>query len=220
MNNQLMDVVQKRYSTKEFDPNKKISDQDFEQIKALLRFSPSSVNSQPWHFVIANTEEGKKRIAKGTQGFYTFNEAKIQDASHVVLFCVKTEIDEAYTLHLLEKEDQDGRFAEPSFKNDLHMARSIFVNMHRYDMKDAQHWMEKQVYLNMGTLLLGVGALGIDAVPIEGMDPKALDEEFGLREKGYTAMAMVALGYRKKTDFNASLPKSRLPEEEIFTFLS
>lgn len=219
MNIPLIDVANRRYSAKAFDPEKKISDAHMEQLMALLRFSPSSVNSQPWHFIIASTDEGKKRITKGTQGFYTFNEAKVLNASHVVLFCAKTDIDEAYTLKLLEQEDSDGRFTEPSFKTDNHMGRSIFVNMHRFDLKDAQHWMEKQVYLNMGTLLLGAGALGIDAVPIEGLDPKTLDDEFGLREKGYTALAIVALGYHSEDDFNASLPKSRFPEEEIFTIL-
>lgn len=219
MSIQLMDVVQKRYSTKVFNPNKKISDEGVEQIKGLLRFSPSSVNSQPWHFIIAGTDEGKKRISKGTQGFFSFNDEKVLDASHVVVLCAKTEIDDAYNLHLLEQEDKDGRFTEPDAKDGLHMARTIFVNMHRFDFKDAQHWMEKQVYLNMGTLLLGAGALGIDAVPIEGFDPKVLDEEFGLREKGYTAVAIVALGYHSDEDFNASLPKSRRPEEEIFTIL-
>lgn len=77
--------------------------------------------------------------------------------------------------------------------------------------------MEKQVYLNIGNFLLGVATLGIDAVPMEGIDMKALDEEFGLREKGYTAVVMVGLGYRSESDFNANLPKSRLPKEEIFT---
>ena len=61
----IKNVLNWRYSTKEFDPNKKISKEDFEQVKALLRMSPSSTNLQPWHFIIASTEEGKKRIAKG-----------------------------------------------------------------------------------------------------------------------------------------------------------
>ncbi len=47
-----------------------------------------------------------------------------------------------------------------------------------------------------------------------------MNEELGLLEQGYTAVVMVAFGYRKTTDFNAGLPKSRLPEEEIFTVLS
>ena len=53
---------------------------DFEIIKnAVLAAgtAPNGANLQPWHFVIANTEEGKKRIAKGTEGFYSFNTKKI-----------------------------------------------------------------------------------------------------------------------------------------------
>ncbi|MBY6017151.1 oxygen-insensitive NAD(P)H nitroreductase [Halomonas denitrificans] len=215
----LIDVAHYRYSTKEFDADKRIPPEQFEQIKALLRFSPSSVNSQPWHFVIASTTEGRKRLSMGTQGLYRFNEPKVLDASHVILFCAKTAIDDAYLLHLLEQEAVDGRFAEPQFREGMHQGRTMFVNMHRYDLKDAQHWMEKQVYLNMGTILLGAAALGVDAVPLEGIDPKVLNEEFGLIEQGYTAVAMIALGYRKESDFNAALPKSRLTPMEIFTEL-
>ncbi|MGF1683075.1 oxygen-insensitive NAD(P)H nitroreductase [Photobacterium minamisatsumaniensis] len=215
----LTDIVQTRYSTKEFDATKQIPSEIFAQLKDLLRFSPSSVNSQPWHFIIADTDEGRKRISKGTQGLFAFNEAKVLNASHVILLCAKTQIDEEYLGHLLETEEKDGRFAQSTFKETVHKGRSMFVNMHRFDLKDAQHWMEKQVYLNMGTVLLGAGALGVDALPIEGVDTKTLNEEFGLLDKGYSAVALIALGYRKETDFNAALPKSRLPEEEIFTIL-
>ena len=215
----LIDVVQNRYSTKAFDGSKTIPDELFDQIKALLRFSPSSVNSQPWHFVIASTPEARKRISKGTQGAFIFNEGKVLDASHVILFCAKTGIDDDYMAHLLDIEEQAGRFAQPEHKQGVSAGRTMFVNIHRYDLKDAQHWMEKQLYLNMGTVLLGAGALGIDAVPIEGLDTKALNEEFGLIEQGYSAVAMVALGYRAEDDFNATLPKARRSEDEIFTLL-
>ncbi|MGJ7095474.1 oxygen-insensitive NAD(P)H nitroreductase [Vibrio hannami] len=216
----IANVALSRYSTKEFDSQKKIPAETFEQIKTLLRFSPSSVNSQPWHFVIAESDEAKQRFSAGTQGRFVFNQAKINDASHVVMFCAKTQIDEEYLEHLLDCEDKAGRFPQKEFKETVSNGRSYFVNMHRFDLKDAQHWMEKQLYLNMGTVLLGAGALNVDAVPIEGVDLKALNEEFGLLDKGYTAVAVVALGYRKETDFNAALPKARLEEEEIFTILS
>lgn len=216
----LTESAKKRYSTKEFDPQKKIPKEKFDQIKALLRLSPSSTNIQPWYFVIAGTPEGRKRISKGTQGFFAFNETKVNDASHVILFCAKAEVDEEYLLHLLEQEEEDGRFVDQAAKEGMHKGRSLFTDIHRYELKDVQHWFEKQVYLNMGTVLLGAGVLGIDAVPMEGIDAKALDEEFGLREKGYTAVGIVALGYHKDTDFNASLPKSRRPETEIFSILN
>ncbi|PKQ63435.1 NAD(P)H nitroreductase [Labilibaculum filiforme] len=215
----LIDVLNKRYTVKEFDASKTISDEDFEQVKALLRLSPSSVNLQPWHFLIANTKEGKERIAKGTEGFFKFNTPKVLDASHVIVFAARVDAEEKYMKSILEQEDKDGRFATQEFKDQMHGARMLFADIHRYDLKDLPHWMEKQVYLNMGSLLVGAATLGIDACPMEGVDVKALDEEFGLREKGYTALAVVSLGYRKETDFNAELPKSRFPEKEIITLL-
>jgi nitroreductase/dihydropteridine reductase len=210
-----------RYSTKEFDNKKKISKEDFEHIKSILHLSPSSTNTQPWHFVIANTDEGKERIAKGTQGFFQFNEKKVKEASHVIVFCARTDADSKYLLHLLEQEDKDGRYPNEEIKGMVFGARKTFTNIHRYELKDLQSWMEKQVYLNMGQLLLGAATMGIDALPMEGIDLKSIDEEFELHEKGFTAIAVVALGYRSETDFNSTdkTPKSRLPEEEIFTFI-
>ncbi|MGP5135120.1 oxygen-insensitive NAD(P)H nitroreductase [Psychrobacter cibarius] len=206
-----------RYSTKEFDANKKISAADFQSLKDILRLSPSSTNIQPWHFVIADDEAGKARIAKGTQGMFDFNTAKVKDASHVIIFCSRIYADDEFLHEVLDKEDTDGRFAEPKFKEQMHQVRKMFLDIRRYEQKDEPHWLVEQVYLNMGALLLGAATLGIDAVPMEGADLKALDEEFELRSKGYTAVAVISLGYRSEDDFNADLPKSRLSKASIIT---
>lgn len=213
----LIEIMERRYSTKKFDNTRKISAEDMKQIKELLRLSASSVNTQPWHFIIASSEEGKKQISKSTQGFYAFNDEKVLTASDIVVLCARTSMDEDYLQHILEKEDQDGRFANEEIKNGMHGGRSTFVNFHKNDYNDLQYWMDKQVYLNMGSLLLGSAALGIDAIPMEGFDVKVLNKELGLTEKGFTAVALVPLGYKANDDFNAQLPKSRLSEEEVFT---
>ncbi|MBD0776666.1 oxygen-insensitive NAD(P)H nitroreductase [Maribacter sp. ANRC-HE7] len=212
-------ILNNRYTVKEFDATKKVSNADFQQIKSLLRLSPSSINLQPWHFIVADTAAGKERIAKGTEGTFPFNTPKVLDASHVIVIAAKTGIEENYIKSILDQEDKDGRFAVQEYKDQAFDGRMMFTNLHRYDLKDVQHWIEKQVYLNMGSLLTGAAVLGIDACPMEGVDVKALDKEFGLREKGYTALAVVSLGYRKDTDFNSKLPKSRLPEDTIITQL-
>ncbi len=199
----IMHYAKSRYSTKVFDPSNRLSHEQIASIKELLRFSPSSVNSQPWHFIIAESPHAKQRIAKATQGRYAFNEAKVLNASHVLIFCTKTDIDDAYLQLLLENEARDGR--------------SYFVNLHRDDLKDVHHWMEKQVYLNLGTVLLGASALGIDAVPMEGFDAEVLDEEFELKEKGYRSSVILPLGLRSAQDFNAKLPKSRHQESYLFS---
>lgn len=213
----LLKVLSKRYSTKVFDASKKISDKNMALVESLLQLSPSSTNVQPWHFVLATSDEGKQRIAKGTKGFFSFNEQKVLDASAVVVFASKAQITEDHLDLVLEQEDQDGRFAEAQFKKDVQMGRKIFSDIHKFDYKDQHHWAEKQLYLNLGNFLLGLAHLGIDALPMEGVDMKVLDEEFGLREKGFTSAIVVAIGYGAKEDFNAAIPKSRLPKDTIIT---
>jgi len=211
-------IATTRYTTKSYDPHKRIGAAQLEQIQTLLRNTPSSINSQPWHFIIAGSDEGKARVAKATTGPYSANDAKVRNCSHVVVLCAGTDLTDAHMAQVLDQEEKDGRFKNPEAKAGTLKGRMFYVNLHR-DLGDTPHWMEKQVYIALGTLLLGAGALEIDATPIEGFDRDVLDREFGLRERGLSSVVLVALGYRNADDFNATLPKSRLPADEIFTFV-
>lgn len=211
-------AMQSRYATKVFAPDKTISQDDMAQLLSVLRNAPSSVNTQPWHFIVASTDAGKARVNSGATGAYAYNAPKVTAASHVIVVCSRIHMDDAYLQLLLEQEDSAGRFAkDPSFKATYHNIRSTFVDLHRYELKDTQHWMEKQVYLNIGALLTSAAIMGIDALPMEGFDFPALDAEFDLRAKNLAPIAVVALGYRAESDFNASLPKSRFTDAQIFT---
>lgn len=209
----IISVAEKRYSTKVFDASKKLTAQEVSNLKTLLQLSPSSTNIQPWHFIVAGTDAGKARIAKATSGTYTFNEHKILDASHVVVFCRKTELDDSWLQRVVDQEDADGRFANAEAKAANNQGRVFFANIHRKELHDDAQWMAKQVYLNVGNFLLGVAAMGLDAVPIEGADFALLDAEFNLPAQGYTSLVIVAVGHHSADDFNAALPKSRLPQK-------
>lgn len=214
-------IAQTRHTCKAYDASRKIPAEQVEQLKTLLRYAPSSVNSQPWHFFIADTDAGKARIAKSTpEGSpYAANLPKVKNASHIVALCAHTNIDDAHIAALLAQEEKDGRFPTPEGKEMQNKGRNFYVGLHRDNPQDMEAWTQKQVYLALGTLLFGAGALGIDATPIEGFDPKLLDEELGLAEKGLKSVVLVALGYRSAEDFNAKLPKSRLPMEAIVSTL-
>ncbi len=211
---ELIDILNKRYSTKKFDPNKKINEKDMNQIIELLRLSASSTNLQPWHFLIAKSDNAKQKILKSVQGFYSFNEKKIIDCSHVIIFCSKTDVDDKYLKDILDKEEVDGRFTNPDFKTRANDTRKTFIKLHR-EANDLQEWFDKQVYLNLGSFLLGLGILGIDGLPIEGFDPRVIDDEFDLKKQGYKSLVMVAIGYHLDEDFNLKLPKSRLDKKMI-----
>ena len=47
----IMDAFHFRHATKQFDPQKKVSKEDFETILESGRLSPSSLGLEPWKFV-------------------------------------------------------------------------------------------------------------------------------------------------------------------------
>lgn len=217
-----MDIVtaaKQRYTAKAYNPERRVPEETMQQIYEVLRASPSSVNSQPWHFIVANTPEGKARLAKGVQGGYAFNESKVRDASHVMLFCTRVDTEGGHLDKLLEQEDRDGRFKDEAAKAGTAKGRQHFTNLHRYTLKDLPQWYEKQTYIALGNAMLAAATLGVDTTPMEGIDVAALDAEFGLSEKGLSSLVLLSFGYHADSDFNAALPKSRLPQEQVFTFL-
>lgn len=212
-------IATTRYTTKAYDPGKRIDTALMQQLQILLRYAPSSTNSQPWHFVITASDEAKSEIVRATEGPYSSNKSKVLNASHVVVLCRRTELDEVHLQRLLDQEEKDGRFKTQNEKETMARVRRFYMDMHREELGDMQHWMENQVYLALGVLLIGAAALEIDATPIEGFDRVTLDDALGLHERGLNSVVMAALGYRSENDFNASLPKSRLPADEILTLL-
>ena len=212
-------IAQARYTTKAFDPERKIPEEIVEQLCAVLRNAPSSVNSQPWHFIIAASPEAKARVAKATQGGFSYNEAKLRNASHVIVLCGRARLDDAHLDAVIAQENSDGRFATPEAMAMQDKTRRFYVNLHQNEMKDDRSWIERQIYIALGGLLLAAGAVNVDACPMEGFDAALLDAELGLAAQGLSSVVLVALGYRGADDFNASLPKSRLAEAVLFTRL-
>ena len=215
----LSDAIRVRHTVKAFEAGRSLPQSQIDTLLSVLHNSPSSVNTQPWHYVVASTNEGRTRIAKAATGTYAYNEPKILNASHVIALSMRIDIDDAHLKTILEQEQRDGRFKIDSAKEAQDKSRRLYLDMHRYHLRDIPQWMEKQVYLALGSLLTGAAVLGIDATPMEGFDSDTLDLELGLRDRGYTSVVLAAVGYRSEQDFNASLPKSRLPRDQIFTFI-
>jgi nitroreductase/dihydropteridine reductase len=128
-------------------------------------------------------------------------------------------MDDAHLEAVLDQEERDGRFRDAAARAGQDAGRRGYVKQHRYGGKDVAQWLEKQVYLALGTALLGAATLEINATPMEGFDQQILDAEFGLNEKGLSSLVLVSFGYSSPADFNAGLPKSRLTQEATFTFI-
>ncbi|MFV5502535.1 oxygen-insensitive NAD(P)H nitroreductase [Acinetobacter sp. 226] len=215
----LLKIAQNRYTTKAYDPSKKIPPAQFDRLLEILRLTPSSINIQPWHFFIADHDAAKKRVAKALVGTYAYNAPKVLDSSHTILFCTKADINEQHLDNLLNRDDLSGRFKDESAKEGQKNTRAGYIHYYRNEKGDIQRWAENQTFIALGQLLLAAGIEGIDATPIGGFDEEIISEELQLAEQGLIPSVLLTLGYRSENDFNAKLPKSRLPAEDIFTKL-
>ncbi|MCB8768916.1 oxygen-insensitive NAD(P)H nitroreductase [Acinetobacter soli] len=213
----VLNATQMRYTTKAYDASKKIPDHQFQRLLEILRLTPSSVNIQPWHFLIADNIEAKTRIAKGLTGRYAYNAPKVLDASHSIIFCTRTDVTQEHLEQLLKQDDLNGRFKDEKAKEAQGQTRAGYVEYYRNEQQNLYGWMENQTFIALGQLLLAAGLEGVDATPMGGFDEEIISQEFELAEKGLRPSVIVSLGYRSESDFNAQLPKSRLDDAVIFT---
>jgi len=209
--------AERRYAAKAFDPSRKLSNDQINTLKSVLRLSPSSINFQGWHFIIATSSGAKAKIADACPGAMAYNAQKINDAAMVVVVCAKTEATQAQVQLVINQEFADGRYADDKAKTDRNALLSGYVDRLNEDVDKASAWLDKQTYIALGNVLLAASDMGIDSVPIEGFDASVVNEKFGLIEKGFHATVLAGFGYHSDKDFNASLPKSRLPDNVLFT---
>ena len=209
--------AERRYAAKAFDPSRKLSSEQINALKSVLKLSPSSINFQGWHFIIATSSEAKAKIADACPGAMAYNARKINDAAMVVVCCAKTEATQAQVQLVIDQEFADGRYVDDKAKTDRNTMLSGYVDKLNEDVDNASAWLEKQTYIALGNVLLAASDMGIDSVPMEGFDANIVNENFGLIEKGFHATVLAGFGYHSDEDFNASLPKSRLPDSMLFT---
>lgn len=215
----LLKVLQQRYTTKAYDASKVIPQPEFDQLLEVLKLTPSSINIQPWHFFVAATDSAKQRIATALVGDYAYNAPKVLNASHTIVFCSKTDINQEHLSNIINKEAQDGRFKDQQVQQNQMNSRAFYVDYYRQVQGDVSRWTENQTFIALGQLLLAAAVQGIDATPIGGFNAEILTQELKLTEQGLKPSVIVALGYRSEQDFNAPLPKSRLQREKIMSIL-
>ena len=214
--NLLLSLAQTRYATKVYDPMRKIAPSDFETLLEIVRLSPSSVNSQPWRLLVADHDDAKLRIAKSMQtDQYSYNATKIMAASHVIVLATLREMTQAHLEAVTDAEMAHGRYHDRTKGS---AARLSYVDHYR-DTGVIAEWMVNQTHIALGQLLLAAASLGIDATPIGGFDNHILDTELGLAHDNLASSVVVALGYHAEDDFNAPLPKARLPMDQVVRYL-
>lgn len=208
-----VELSKKRYTCKHFDPNKKIPREDIQKLQEILRLSPSSVNSQPWVFILVHTDSHKKLIRPAV---WDFNWDRTDTCSDFVVIAVRKGLTEKYQSNLIDQEVKDGRLESEEVAEKAAQARAYFIGLHD-QAGDCVEWEKRQAYIAMTSLLYGAASMGIDSTPIEGFSVDQMDKALRLDTFDLTSVLLVTLGYRSEADHNATRPKSRLePKDVIF----
>lgn len=213
----IAELVTRRYTCKAYDPQRPLTADELLQLQAILRCSPSSVNSQPWHFFFVTSEEGKARLLPALT---EHNVAKVRSAPLTVVIATRTELDDGHLQALLTQEALDGRFGgNAEAQKGADTARRYYVGLNSTSAQKQQEWMARQAYIALGFLLMGAAAMDLDATPIEGFFPEKMDAALGLEVLGLKSVVVASVGHHSVEDFNAALPKSRLPLQQVLTQL-
>ena len=206
---QLLDRLNWRYATKQFDPNRKISAQDWATIEDALLLTPSSGGLQPWKFIVITDPAVRAKLSPASYG-----QPQITNASHLVVFAGKKNFSEADVDAFINRTAATRGIAVES----LAQYRGMLVGgiVQAMDEKARDAWARNQAYIALGNLLTSAALLGIDACPMEGFDRAQYDEILGLNAQGYASAVIATVGYRAETDPSANAPKVRFPKEQIF----
>lgn len=202
----IIKILNERYTAKKYQKRIELDKETLEKIKKILTLSPSSLNLQPWEFILVKTNESKELI-KNAFIDYSMNLDSVLDCSLVCIFLKKNNLDYTHIKNVLEKENKDNRFSSNQlFENSLNQRLNV-LNIE----KEAQsNWIEKQIYLNVGHFVLATHLLGLNSTIMEGFDKNKIDQIFKLREKNLSSVLIVCLGYSDNlNDYNKKLKKSR-----------
>lgn len=211
------ELMQQRYTTKHYDASRKVPDEIVNKIMECVRLTPTSVNSQPYHFYIV-TGKSKERLRDAV---LDFNLQRYDGASHAIVISSKRSIDEPHLAQVLEAEEKDGRLPNAEIKEAQDKSRHYFSNMHM-EHGDFVSWTGKQAYIAFATMVYAAENYGVDSTALEGLDYPKADEILDLASRNETCQIIVLLGYRDPNDSNilSKRPKSRLSCEQLITRLN
>lgn len=201
--NDFSTIMSKRRSIRKYDPSAKINREEMEAIINEAVKAPSSVNMQPWRFVVIESEAGKKLL----EPVVKFN--KLQNETSSAMIAIFGDLDSfdyaekiygsAVELNLMPKEVKDQQ---------LEALTPMFEQLPLEAKKEMAVIDSALVAMN---LMLVARAYGYDTNPIGGFDKEKIAEVLDIDNKRYYPVMIVSIG---KAD-EAGYPSYRLPAADI-----
>jgi nitroreductase len=214
----ILNVFNFRHACKEFNPDKKICDEDFKFIMETARLSPSSFGIEPWEFLIVQNPKIREKLKTYTWG----GQKQFPTCSHLVVCLVKKacfmKYDSDYVKYFMRDIQKN--------TDEMYKLRSILLkNFQESDFALLDNnralfdWSCKQTYIALGNMMTSAAMIGIDSCPIEGFQKIEVEEVLAQSCKidleKYGVSYMVTFGYR----INPPKTKTRQEAKDIIHWI-
>lgn len=204
----LLEKLEWRYATKKMNPSKAVPQDKVDHIVEAARLAPTSSGLQPFEVIVVTNKAVREQIKP-----IAWNQGQITDCSHLLVFA-------AWDNYTAERINAmfDLTNAQRGGSNEGWEAYRQKL-LAGYPPRDAQVNFEhaaRQTYIALGAALIAAAFEEVDATPMEGFDPAALDQILDLKARGLRSVAIVPLGYREADqDWLVNLKKVRRPRDQF-----
>jgi nitroreductase len=203
----LLDSLKWRYAVKRMNGNK-IPEATMNTILEATKLAPSSFGLTPYNIIVIEDEETRKKLQP-----HFYNQPQVGESSALVIFATWNNITEKEVAEYMQ-EIAEERGVPVESLNDF--ASYINGSIKNLTAEQLQIWAAKQTYIALGFTLVAAASEEIDATPMEGFIPDAVDEALGLKELGLHSAVAVTLGYRDAAnDYLSGAKKVRRASEKL-----
>lgn len=204
----VIEALHWRYAAKHMNGNK-VPQSTLDNILEAARLAPSSYGLQPYSMLVVDDATLRERIRR-----VACDQPQVSECSHLLVFAAWDAVNDRHIDELIALT-ATARNLDPveleGYRQALHDA---VAGLSTPGLR--HQWAARQAYIALGTALTAAAAERIDASPMEGFDPVALDSLLGLEQKGLRSVVLLALGYRDtQHDRLAGMAKVRWPKERF-----
>ena len=208
---ELLDKLNWRYAAKVMN-GKKVAGDKIERILEAARLAPTSSGLQPFEIFVIKNQEIKEKIKP-----VAWNQSVIKDCSHLLVFAAWDTYTADRINYMFDLTNEIRGVKNEGWENYRQMLLSA------YPQKDADenfNHAAKQAYIAFSAAIIAAAFEGVDATPVEGFEPEAVDNILGLREKGLRSAVLLPIGYREEDkDWLVNLVKVRKSMEDLVTII-
>ncbi|MBU0904879.1 MAG: nitroreductase family protein [Firmicutes bacterium] len=201
--NNFDEIVTGRRSIRSYDPSVKISRQEMTEILSKATLAPSSVNLQPWRFVVIDSPEGKATLAPLAK----FNQNQVKtSAAMIAVFADMNSID--YIDDIYGKAVELGHMPAEVRDTQLPAIKGLVSAMSVEQLKEMNLIDAGLVSMQ---LMLAARAHGYDTNPIGGYEKDQIAEAYGIDKERYYPVMLISIGKAADKGYQSV----RLPVEAI-----